>query len=240
MSKHRPNTRNRLLSFLSDDDSEVMFSHLEPVDLPRDYEIAAVRRPISHYYFVETGIGSIVNTSSDGFKVEVGLVGRDGILPTAAILQCDEVSSDVFIQVAGHGLRIEADALKGILAEHPLILKLMLRFVQTLMTQTACTALSNVAHHIDERLARWLLMCHDRVDGDQLALTHEYISVLLGVRRPSVTTALHVLEGNRLIYSTRGNVIIRDREALEQFAADAYGVPEEEYSRLIGPLRTLS
>jgi CRP-like cAMP-binding protein len=89
---------------------------------------------------------------------------------------------------------------------------------------------------VNERLARWILMCHDRISGDELSLTHEYISVMLAVRRPSVTTALHVLEGNGFIRSTRGIVTIRNRTALEEFARDAYGRPEEEYRRLMKDL----
>lgn len=102
--------------------------------------------------------------------------------------------------------------------------------------QTSYTALSNAVHPVDERLARWLLMCHDRVDGDELALTHEFLSLMLAVRRPSVTTALHVLEGNRFITAERGYITIRDRRRLEEFAGDAYGRPEAEYKRLIGPM----
>jgi CRP-like cAMP-binding protein len=114
--------------------------------------------------------------------------------------------------------------------------KLLMKYMQTLSTQTSYTALSNAVHHVDERLARWLLMCHDRVDGDEFALTHEFLSLMLAVRRPSVTTALHVLEGNGFIRSVRGYITILDRAALETFAADAYGRPEEEYRRLIGAI----
>jgi CRP-like cAMP-binding protein len=98
------------------------------------------------------------------------------------------------------------------------------------------TVLANAHYPVDERLARWLLMCHDRWDGDVLPLTHEFMAVMLAVRRPSVTTALHVLEGNRFIRAERGCVTIRDRSALEEFAGDSYGPPEREYERLIGPL----
>lgn len=104
------------------------------------------------------------------------------------------------------------------------------------MVQTSYTALSNAVHPIAERLARWLLMSDDRLDGD-LPLTHEFLSIMLAVRRPSVTTALHVLEGNGFIRAARGSIVVRDRAALEEFAGDAYGVPEAEYERLIGPLR---
>jgi CRP-like cAMP-binding protein len=111
-----------------------------------------------------------------------------------------------------------------------------LRFAQVQGVQTAFTALSNAVHPINERLARWLLMCHDRHDSDEIPLTHEFLSLMLAVRRPSVTTALHVLEGNRFIRAERGHVTIRNRTALEEFAGDGYGKPEAEYRRLIGPM----
>lgn len=114
--------------------------------------------------------------------------------------------------------------------------KLLMRYLQTLTTQTAFTALSNAVHHIHERLARWILMCHDRVDGDEIAVTHEFLALMMAVRRPSVTTALHVLEGDLFIKNERGFIIMRDRPALEAFAADTYGKPEEEYRRLIGAM----
>lgn len=128
-------------------------------------------------------------------------------------------------------------AFQGAVAQSASLRTLLLRFAQVLGIQTAYTALSNAVHHVDERLARWLLMAHDRVDGESLGLTHEFMSIMLAVRRPSVTTALHVLEGNGFIRSERSCVIIRNRAALEEFAGDSYGVPEAEYERLIGPMR---
>ncbi|RYF03393.1 MAG: helix-turn-helix domain-containing protein, partial [Oxalobacteraceae bacterium] len=104
-------------------------------------------------------------------------------------------------------------------------------------TQTTYTALSNAVHTIEERLARWLLMSHDRQDENAIPLTHEFMALMLGVRRPSVTIALHSLEGLGLIKANRGVVTIKQRAELEEFACASYGVPEMEYERLIGPLR---
>lgn len=113
---------------------------------------------------------------------------------------------------------------------------LLLRYAQTLAVQTSFTALSNAVHQIDERLARWILMCDDRIDGRDILLTHEFMSVMLAVRRPSITTALHVLEGNGLIRAERGCIVVRDRKQLEAFAGDAYGKPEAVYRELIGTM----
>ena len=116
------------------------------------------------------------------------------------------------------------------------LLGLMARYAQALPVQTAYAAWSNAVHPTEERLARWLPMCHDRAGGDEMTLTHEFTSVMLAMRRPSVTTSLHVLEGNGFIRSKRGVVVMRDRAGLEEFAGDGYEPPEREYERLIGPL----
>lgn len=236
MSPQQNHFRNRLLRLLSTDDWQALEPLLESVDLPKGLVIAEPNQPIEHHYFIESGIGSIVALSPEGQRAEVGLVGRDGVVPTAAVTDCDTTPHSILMQVDGHGLRVETRALAQFIATRPDTRRLMLRFVQTLSVQTAYTALSNSVHNVEERLARWILMCHDRAEDGEIALTHEFISIMLAVRRPSVTTALHVLEGNRLIYSERGIVTVRDRAALESFAMDAYGVPEQEYERLIGPM----
>jgi CRP-like cAMP-binding protein len=119
----------------------------------------------------------------------------------------------------------------------PALRKLLSRYAQAMAIQTSFTALSNAVHNVEERSARWILMAHDRTDGDQIALTHDFLSIMLAVRRPSVTTALHALEGRHFIVSERALITIRDRAALESIAGDAYGTPEREYVRLVGPLR---
>ena len=141
------------------------------------------------------------------------------------------------IQLPGAGHRIAAAPFRAALDASAGLRTLLQRFAQALAVQTAFTALSNAVHPMEERLARWLLMCDDRTDAGELAITHEFMSTMLAVRRPSVTTALHGLEGNGLIHAERGLVTIRNRAALEDFAADAYGRPEREYERLLGPLR---
>jgi CRP-like cAMP-binding protein len=120
----------------------------------------------------------------------------------------------------------------------PSLKALLLRWVQVLMIQTAQSALANGRYTIQERLARWLLMCHDRLDGDDLPLTHEFLSLMLGVRRSGVTEALHVLEGVKIVRTSRGRIHILDREKLEEIAGDCYGLSEAEYAKLIGlPLK---
>ena len=131
-------------------------------------------------------------------------------------------------------MRIRADDLCRAVAARASLHKHLLRFVQAFTIQTAQTALSNGCHVIEQRLARWLLMCHDRVDGDELATTHEFLSLMLGVRRAGVTLALQALEDRGLISTKRGQITVLNRAKLEAVAGDSYGVPEAEYARLIG------
>jgi CRP-like cAMP-binding protein len=132
-------------------------------------------------------------------------------------------------------LRILNAQLVAAFSENISLRNLLTRYVQAASIQTAYTAFSNASRQIEQRLARWILMCHDRTDGDAISLTHEFLSVMLAVRRQSVTTTLHILEEKHLVVSSRGVVIVRDRKGLEALAGDAYGVPEREYEDLIRP-----
>ncbi|WP_336969733.1 Crp/Fnr family transcriptional regulator [Sphingobium aromaticiconvertens] len=175
--------------------------------------------------------------SSEVQSIEIGLTGRDGMIGTSIVLDSDRTPHRVFMQVSGDGYAISVSAFQRALDASLDLRKLLSRYVQAFAVQTAYTALSNALHTVEERLARWLLMSHDRQDNDEIVLTHEFMALMLGVRRPSVTIALHSLEGLGFIRSTRGLVTVRNRSDLEDFAGTAYGKPEAEYERLIEPLR---
>lgn len=229
--------QNRLLRSLPAQDLALLTPHMEAVDLPRGKELLALDQPFEHAWFVEAGILSVIAVSPEDHRVEACLVGRDGFAPAPLLLGVGSMPYQLLVQVPGHGLRLPAAALAAAIDASPTLRRLLGYYLETMITQTAYTALSNAVHQVDERCARWLLMVHDRVEGDDIQLTHEVLSSMLAVRRPSVTTALHVLEGNRLIRADRGWVTVRDRAALEEFAGDAYGRSETEYARLIGPLK---
>ena len=162
------------------------------------------------------------------------MVGSEGLAGAAPIvLGVDRSPYGCFIQMAGKGLRLSTHDLREAVRQSPSLQRLLLRYVQSLLTQTAQTAFANAHYTVEKRLARWLLMCRDRADSDSMELTHEFLSMMLGVRRPGVTVALQTLEGNGLIGSTRGRVLIRDRKGLEALAKDSYGVAEAEYAKLI-------
>lgn len=229
--------RNCLLSALPEDAYSLLRPHLESVVFERGETLIARDVPITHVHFPEHGIGSIIASTPSGGSVETGLFGREGMSGVPVVLGVACASQTSIIQVPGDGYRLEADVLRQAMAQSSRQFAPLLVYVQTLMTQTSYTALSNVDQPVEQRLARWILMCHDRIDGDELALTHEFLAIMLAVRRPSVTTALHALEGHHFIKSRRGLITITDREAMIDYADGSYGVVEAEYERLIAAFR---
>jgi CRP-like cAMP-binding protein len=224
--------RNQLLTTLPREDFDALQPHLEPVSLELKQVLIEPNQPIEQVYFPESGYSSIV-TNGGGTKIEIGLIGREGMVGVPIALGVRSNPFQYFIQNAGNGLRLATSDLEQVIDERPSLHRVLLRYAQALSIQTSSTAFANANHTLEMRLARWLLMCHDRTEGDDIAITHEFMSMMLGVRRAGVTTALHVLEGSHLIRSTRGLVTVRDRDGLERFADDAYGLPEAEYTRLM-------
>ncbi|PIK73970.1 cyclic nucleotide-binding protein, partial [Methylobacterium frigidaeris] len=153
-------------------------------------------------------------------------------------LGADRTPHETEIQVAGTWLRIEAERLREAMRQSPVLTSLLMRYVQVFLLILSQTALSNGSYTVEERLARWLLLAHDRLDGDELPLTHEFLSPMLGVQRATVTLATHTLEGEGMIWAKRGRIIVRDRTKLETAAGETYGIAEREYERLIGPFRS--
>lgn len=233
----RADSRNQLLRAMSQIDYDLLAPHLTLHSLTRGQVLFERDAPIDTIWFPESGVGSIILTSPAGLTAESGLFGRDGFGPVSVALGADTSPYKAVAQVGGECHAIPTAPFRRVMAASVSLRDLLLRYTHVLQIQMAYTTLSNAVHQIDERLGRWLLMTHDRTDGSELPLTHEYLSIMLGVRRPSVTTALHVLEGHGFIRSERGCIIIRDRASLEHFAEDSYGAPEAEYERLMGPLR---
>ncbi len=228
------NFRNALLAGLTEAQLGHLAPELEPVELPLRMMLQAPGEPIEHLYFPGSGLGSLIAVGPDGGRIEAGLFGREGMSGLAVVLGDDRSPHEVVIQVSGAGHRIETDALREAMAAEPAIRERFLRFSQAFAVQVAHTALANGRHTIQARLARWLLMCHDRVSGDSMELTHEFLGLMLGVRRAGVTVTVHDLEGRGVIKATRGRIRLLDRGGLEALAHGIYGVPEAEYERLMG------
>jgi CRP-like cAMP-binding protein len=225
--------RNRLLKAMTADDFARLQPHLELVDLQSGQMLTMPNARTEHFHFMETGVASITSEGASG-RVEVGIIGREGVVgATPVLLGSDRVPYEHFIQMPGTGLRIDAEIVSTAVDESSSLRKLLLRYILTEIIQTRQTAFVNASHEIEARLARWLLMCHDRVDGDELLLKHEFLSMMLGVRRAGVSLAMQQLEGAGRIRAKRGRVTVLDRKLLEEMADSGYGMPEAEYARLI-------
>jgi CRP-like cAMP-binding protein len=224
--------RNQLLAGLAPNDFAALQPHLEPIQFDLRQVLSEPHQPIEHVYFPETGLASVTSNSGSS-SIEIGIIGREGTTGTPIVLGTDRTPFRCFIQMSGHGHRLTTAAFQAALGGQLGLDRRLRLYTQALAVQISATAFTNVEHTLEMRLARWLLMCHDRVDGDDLQVTHEFLSIMLGVRRPGVTTTIHVLEGNGLIRATRGIITVRNRQGLEGLADNAYGLPEAEYSRLM-------
>jgi len=226
--------RNRLLQKMTAVDFALLAPNLEPIELGLKRILVEANAPIDYVWFVESGLGSIVAVGPDDEQVEVAHVGFDGMVGKSLILGVDQSTNRTFMQVAGNGFRLPAQSFRYALDESATLRALLMKYIHVSMTQLSQTALANGRYNLQERLARWLLMCHDRLGGTEMALTHEFLAIMLGVRRSGVTEAIHLLEGMQVIKATRGQVRIISRDRLLEIAGGSYGVPELEYARLIG------
>ena len=225
--------RNRLLAALSPADRGLLQPSLQLVALQAHQVLEAAGVPILHVHFVEDGVVSVVATTLPHYRIEVGIVGYEGMTGLSAVLGDDRPANETVVQSAGSALRLPTAALREAMGSSRSLAAALLRYAHVFMMQSSQTALANGRGLLLERLARWLLMRQDRIAGADLVVTHEFLSILLGVRRPAVTVALHELEGKRLIRSNRNKIQILDRDGLKRAANGFYGIPEAEYDRSI-------
>lgn len=227
---------NLLVRAMGAEERALLAQHFARVELVRDFMLVEANRPIERVFFPEAGIISVVATASGGARSEVGIFGREGLSGVSVLLGADRMPLDVFTQVdGGTALCIGVEALRAATAASRTLHTLLLRFCHCWLIQAAAGVAANAHQQIEGRLARWLLMCHDRIDGDDIPLTHEFMAMMIAAQRTGVTIALHVLEGDGLIRSRRGLVTILDRARLLRLAGASYGAAEAEYSRLIAP-----
>lgn len=201
------------------------------MSLRRSAKLEFPNRRIEHIYFLDSGMASVVSLQGKT-TVEVGIIGREGVTGLPVINGNDRSPYSTFIQVAGEARRMPADTFRGLL-DHAPLRRLFSRWAQAFMIQTTQTAVANARATIEERLARWLLMAHDRSDNDEIALTHEFLSLMMGAGRPGVTEAMHALAKKGLVRGERGTIFVLDRDGLIERAGPYYGVPEAEYDRLL-------
>lgn len=212
---------NQILAQLSAKDLAILSADLEPIDLPLRKRLADRHRRIEHVYFIDSGIASVL-ADGTGAPIEVGLIGREGLSAISAIMGSERSHHEVFMQLPGTGRRIRADILREADERSLTLHRVLMRYVHAFFVQISQTALANGRSRIEQRLARWLLLCHDRIDGDNILITHEFMSLMLGTPRPGVTVAIQHLVSEGLISQHRGSVTILDRPGLLEKCGGIY------------------
>ena len=230
----RDQRTNRLLSLLSDNDYERLRPHLSPVVLDYRKSLYEASRPIEHVYFPIDGVASLVITTSDGASAEVGTIGNEGFVGLPVCLGDRDAPSSVYVQVPGTALRIDARIFRGELERSPTLNLVMLRYAHAFFNQVAQSAACAHLHRVEQRCCRWLLMTRDRMPSGDFLLTHEFLGMMLGVRRTTVTDVMGALQKAGLIRYRRGHVSILDHEELRQRACECYEISKLEFDRLLG------
>ena len=214
-------------------DLALLAPHLVFEQLPLRRVFETPNKPIKNVFFLTAGIASVVASTVENKPIEVGIIGREGMSGMAVVMGNHRAPYETYIQVAGEGWRIATENLRDAIDKSTTMRATLLKFVQAFMVQTAHTAIANGRATLEQRLARWALMAHDRLDGNDLPLTHEFLSLMLSVRRAGVTETLQTLESEGVIRSARGMITVIDRPALKRLAGGYYGLPEAELKRLL-------
>lgn len=224
--------RNLILLSLPDDEYNLLRPHLEPLDLPQHYILQEPGEKIDFTYFLNEGMTSLVALSDDGRSVEVGIVGKEGMVGMSLTAGLRRETFRSIMQIVGSGLRLHSEAFEEIFTAAPTLRLELSRFGFMHGMRVAQLAACNRLHEVDQRLARWLLMCQDRTGSPILPLTHEYLGQMLGTGRPSVSLALGCLEDAGLIGNSRGAVTILNRKGLEEVCCECYKVIQHFNGRL--------
>ncbi len=225
---------NRLLGLLPPRDFARLQPHLQRVALEYRQSLYQAYKPVGFVYFIETGVGSLVNTMANGDAAEVGTIGNEGIVGLPVVLGDNKAPTSVYVQVPGAGLRLKTALFEREMERSVSMRTVMLGYVHAFFNQVAQSAACNQFHTLEQRCCRWLLMTHDRMESDQFLLTQEFLAMMLGVQRTGVTAAAGALQRAGLIRYSRGNVTIVDRSGLVQRSCECYGVSKREFDRLLG------
>ena len=228
-------TRNALLAALPPDALQRLLPRLTPVRLQLRHILYHANGPIDAAYFVTAGMVSMVTNLEDGMQAEVGIVGREGMLGMSLVAGVQTSFVETMVQLDGAALRIPARDLVQELDSNLPLRRILLRHTEALAAQVMQTAACNGRHGLEERLARWLLMAHDRADGDDLHLTQEFMAMMLGVHRPSVTITAGTLQRAGLIRYLAGRVTILDRPSLEAASCECYATVRNRLAAIMEP-----
>jgi CRP-like cAMP-binding protein len=234
LSGPRQSSGNHLLAALPDTAYERLRPDLEPMNFALGEVVYESGGPMHYVYFPKTSHISLLYTMIDGSTAEMGLVGNEGVVGIALFMGGETTPNRAMVQGGGEALRMRAEAMLNEFRLGEEFQHLLLRYTQALITQISQTAVCNRLHSVEQRLCRWLLMTHDRTGTDQLQMTHEFISNMLGVRREGVTVAAHRLQDAGMISYMRGHITILDRPQLLTHVCECYQVVKAEHERLLG------
>ena len=229
-----PTPRNRLLAALPAEDLARLWPQFEPVEMEQRRILLAPDQPITAVYFPETGWVSMLALLEEGKSAEVGLVGAEGMVGLPLLLGADRSAVEAMIQAPGTMLRLGAGAFRQAVEESPALRTLLLRYTLAFQQQVTQTAACNGHHALDQRLARWLLMAHDRAGGDEFPMTQEFLAMMLCVHRPGVTVAARLFQQAGLIRYGQGHITVIDRAGLEAAACECYGAVRRQFEQLLG------
>ena len=227
-----PPVLNRLLGSLPRPARQRMLQRCEPVELAFGTILSEPGEHIRHVYFPTGGFISLIAALADQASLEVGLIGNEGMHGVSLALGVDTSPMRALVQGSGSALRMPAAVFRGELERSPTLRRHLDRYVYVLLAQLAQTAACTCFHVLEARLARWLLMTHDRAHADHFYLTHALLSNMLGVRRSGVTRAAGALQRRKLIHYSRGDVTVLDRKGLEKASCECYAAVIADYDRL--------
>lgn len=225
---------NRLLACLPEEEYKRLAPYLELISLNLKQELYQPNVPIDFVYFPLAGVCSLLSLTKTGQLLELATVGNEGMVGLPVFLGTKQLPGLAMSQIAGEALRMRAQDLRTQVTQGTALYELLLRYTQSLFNFIAQTALCNRMHSIEERCCRWLLLTHDRVEGDEFALTHEFLSQMLGVRRAGVSEVASKLQNAGLISYLYGKITIVDRAGLEATSCECYQMVKAEFERLIG------
>ncbi|HEX3601341.1 MAG TPA: Crp/Fnr family transcriptional regulator [Lacipirellulaceae bacterium] len=225
---------NILLSKLPREQFESLRPSLQLIDLEPPDVVFEANQSLRHAYFPESGMISVVSVMEDGRTIEVGTIGREGVAGGTLLMDVDQVPYRYFTQLRGQAQRIDATRLKETANRWPELRTLILRYEAAFMTQSMQGAACNGLHTVQQRCCRWLLMARDRCDNDEISLTHEFLAMMLGVRRASVSEVLRPLQETGLVSSNRGLITILNRAGIEAGTCECYRIIADQQRRLLG------
>ena len=232
--------KNRILSALPAEEYKRLIHNLKPVALEYKQVIYEPNKPIRYVYFPNDGVICLLSTVMGRTAVEIGLLGNEGMLGIPIFLGTNSTPHLAIVQASGSALRLKANFLGEEFKRGGKLQEMLLRFTQAQLIMISQTAVCNRLHALDGRLSRYLLLMHDRVDGDEFHLTQNLMSQMLGVQRTGVTAAAGILQKRNMIGYTRGKIAMLDRRRLEDNACECYWIIKEEFERLgIGRLPLL-